>query len=213
MCRWTTGESAVKLGLGIVALWTILCPKRKGKEEVTRTWMELVSYRKLLWGEQWSLIGDIASLNYLSRREPGGYIPWSPLSLQFYVGALYLEPTRSQEHGNPLMEFIQVSWNRKLGREGWKVDMDREMKDIWHIPPFCFLSASTFDVRLGEKCMFPRQGNAQIPISSILSLCDISIVILQPETKMLTATRILHTECWGREKGRKDERKKHKYKL
>lgn len=78
MCRWTTGESAVKLGLGIVALWTILCPKRKGKEEVTRTWKELASYRKLLWGEQWSLIGDIASLNYLSRREPGGYIPWSP---------------------------------------------------------------------------------------------------------------------------------------
>lgn len=111
------------------------------------------------------------------------------------------------------MEFIQVSWNRKQGREVWKVDMDGEMKDIWHIPPFCFLSASPLDVRLGEKCMFPGQENAQIPIKSTLSLCDISVVILQPETKTLTTSRILHTEYWGREKGREDERKTHKYRL
>lgn len=211
MCRWTTGESAVKLGLEIVALWTILCPKRKGKEEVTRTWEELVSYRKLLWGEQWSLIGDIASLNYLSRREPGGYIPWSP---SLFLSNFMLEHfIWNQPEARSMGALWWSSWNRKLGREGWKVDMDGETKDIWHIPPFCFLSASTLDVRLGEKRMFPRQENAQIPINSILSMCDSSIVILQPETKMLTTTRILHTKCWGREKGRKDERQKHKYKL
>lgn len=121
MCRWTT----VKLGLEIVALWTILCPKRKGKEEVTRTWKELVSYRKLLWGEQWSLIGDIGSLNYLSRREPGGCIPWSP---SLFLSNFMLEHFIWNQPEARSMGALWWSSYRFHGTENWE---EKGGKWIW----------------------------------------------------------------------------------
>ena len=48
-CGLTTGESAVNLELKMVEPLAILCPKGRGRKKFTRTWRELVLYRKPLF--------------------------------------------------------------------------------------------------------------------------------------------------------------------
>lgn len=93
---------AVKPGLRVVELLTVLCPKRKGMESIPRTWKELVLYRKPNISRAVIFNRDVASLRSPQGGSLGNKYPKTPSpSLEFYFRALCLEPTRSQEHRNP----------------------------------------------------------------------------------------------------------------